>query len=377
MSNRDEMLSQEEINALLSTNEEEEITAQSPSSKPPVANSLSPLEQDTLGEVGNIAFNNAATTLSTLLSEMVEITTPKVSVMGQEALKRHFKSEQVAIRVNYTEGFSGINLFVIKSDVAAIIADLMLGGSGEAPEEDLGEIHLSALQEAMNQMMGTAATSISTMVNRKINISTPSIDKIDVERGQGLDVLEEEETFAAVSFKLKIGSLIDSTIIQLLPIHFAKEYIQTLLANNEQDHKSSSDQTMYEEEKRGTNMSETKYSEQHIGEQVSQSSSVQTASFPDFQDVSSKQQNTRNLDMLLDIPLNVSVELGRSQKTVKDILELSSGSIVELDKLAGEPVDIHVNNKLIAKGEVVVIEENFGVRVTDIISRSERIQKLK
>jgi flagellar motor switch protein FliN len=83
-----------------------------------------------------------------------------------------------------------------------------------------------------------------------------------------------------------------------------------------------------------------------------------------------------NLSLLYDVPLQVTVELGRTEKTIKEILELTSGSIVELDKLAGEPVDILVNGKLIAKGEVVVIDENFGVRVTDIVSQRDRMEKL-
>ncbi|KGT72702.1 hypothetical protein MA20_48710 [Bradyrhizobium japonicum] len=87
--------------------------------------------------------------------------------------------------------------------------------------------------------------------------------------------------------------------------------------------------------------------------------------------------DSQNLNLLLDIPLQVTVELGRTKKLIKEILEMSAGSIIQLDKLAGEPVDILVNNKLIAKGEVVVIDENFGVRVTDIISQWDRVQKLQ
>src|SRR5699024_3410213 len=99
-------------------------------------------------------------------------------------------------------------------------------------------------------------------------------------------------------------------------------------------------------------------------------------SFSEFKQTNISQQNQRNLDMLLDIPLRVTVELGRTKQKVENILDLSPGSIVELDKLAGEPVDVLVNDKLIAKGEVVVIDENFGVRVTDIVSQRDRIMKL-
>ncbi|MBO6235178.1 MAG: flagellar motor switch protein FliN, partial [Schwartzia sp.] len=89
------------------------------------------------------------------------------------------------------------------------------------------------------------------------------------------------------------------------------------------------------------------------------------------------QVNDANIGLILDVPLQVTVELGRTKKSIKDVLELTNGSIVELDKLAGEPVDIHVNGKFLAKGEVVVIDENFGVRITDIVSPEERAAKLQ
>ena len=110
---------------------------------------------------------------------------------------------------------------------------------------------------------------------------------------------------------------------------------------------------------------------------TSQPVNVQPASFTSFQPYPLQESEAKNLEMLMDIPLQVTVELGRTKRSVKEILELSSGSIIELDKLAGEPVDILVNNRLIAKGEVVVIDENFGVRVTDIVSQSDRLKKLR
>src|SRR5699024_8725256 len=115
---------------------------------------------------------------------------------------------------------------------------------------------------------------------------------------------------------------------------------------------------------------------QLIGNHISANSSVQSASFSNFDQVELSNQGQRNLDMLLDIPLSVTVELGRTKKNIEEILDLAQGSIIELDKLAGEPVDVLVNNKLIAKGEVVVIDENFGVRVTDIVSPRDRLMKL-
>jgi len=85
----------------------------------------------------------------------------------------------------------------------------------------------------------------------------------------------------------------------------------------------------------------------------------------------------RRLDLLLDVPLDLSVELGRSRMTIQDLLGLSPGSVIELDKIAGEPLDILVNDRLVARGEAVVVNDKFGVRITDIVSQSERIARLR
>ena len=160
----EDMLSQDEIDALLKgTDDEEDLGLVAPL----IDDYLSIMEQDALGEIGNISFGSSATALSTLLNQKVDITTPTVSLVERERLQEEFPHPYVAVQVNYTVGFSGLNLLVIKQSDAAIIADLMLGGDGTNPSELLGEIQLSAVQEAMNQMMGSAATSMSTIFNKK------------------------------------------------------------------------------------------------------------------------------------------------------------------------------------------------------------------
>jgi flagellar motor switch protein FliN len=392
----DELLSQDEIDALLrgtKFDDEDETTS---IDRPPVDEYLSSMEQDALGEIGNISFGSSATALSTLLNQKVEITTPSVSVINRSKLEDEFPHPYVAVHVRYTEGFTGTNLLVIKQSDAAIIADLMLGGTGINPSEMMDEIQLSAVQEAMNQMMGSAATSMSTVFSKKVDISPPSIDLLDLKQGEGADRLPEDEILVKVSFRLKIGDLIDSSIMQLLPIEFAKNLVQELLnpspfkseaENNQKDGLQSHQKASYPNDQDGKIEDDTQtytassYSHSsHSAAGMSQSqqyANVQPAEFASFETTAVQQTEARNLDMLLDIPLQVTVELGRTKRSVKEILELSSGSIIELDKLAGEPVDILVNNKLVAKGEVVVIDENFGVRVTDIISQSDRIKKLR
>src|SRR5690625_5054991 len=180
MGNEKNMLSQDEIDALLAVTDDdkndEEITEQATVK---VSDYLSSIEADALGEIGNISIGSSATTLSTLLNNKVSITTPTISIIKKPEIYQSFSFEHVNVTVNYVEGFVGQNIFVVQKGDAAIIADIMLGGDGTDPDHDLTEIHLSAVQEVMNQMMGAAATSMSTIFEKKVNISPPSIELKD------------------------------------------------------------------------------------------------------------------------------------------------------------------------------------------------------
>lgn len=414
-------LSQEEIDALLKQSGME--TSSSPSELS-VDEVLTPLEQDALGEIGNITFGSAATALSTLLGKKVDITTPKVSIISKNKFEEEFPKPHVAVHVTYVDGFEGINSLLIKTRDAQVIADLMLGGEGDPRDEELNEIHISAVQEAMNQMMGSSATSMSTIFNRFVNISPPGIDILNVSSGNGMDNLPEDETLIKISFRLIIGDLIDSTIMQLLPVEFAKDMVGTLISgtNDAAMEAAPAVEAPVREQEPSPVMHEPmpqtppqqpmsppgyapdygygqgqgmpgegmppqmpygqpqipyQHTPQQFGGMPNRNINVQPVQFANLQNAPYTHMEDNNLNLLMDIPLKVTVELGRTHKQIKDILELSQGSIIELDKLAGEPVDILVNNKLIAKGEVVVIDENFGVRVTDIVSQWDRIQKIQ
>jgi len=381
-----EMLSQEEIDALLRSQfNSDEVKS--------TDDYLTPLEIDALGEIGNITFGNASTALSTLLGQKVEITTPKVFVVDYDQLAQEFPAPHVAVHVNYTEGFKGINLLVIKTEDAKIIADLMLGGDGTNIGQELGELHISAVQEAMNQMMGSAATSMSTIFNTMVNISPPGINILDLISGEGIEYIPKSDKIVLISFRLKIGSLIDSKIMQILPIYFAKELANNLMKNiieKPNNEKSNIDEKPNNIEKNltSTNKLENVEKDDNVvrrlnnnikeSEKTTKSKpiNVQSVQFSSFETPNYYKKDDNNLDILMDIPLQITVELGRTKKYIKEILELTSGSIIELDKLAGEPVDVYVNQKLIAKGEVVVIDENFGVRITEIINKNDK-NKLK
>ena len=384
-----EMLSQDEIDALLKGTDNQSAAPK----QLQIEDYLSDLEKDALGEIGNISFGTSATALSTLLNQKVEITTPEVSLIFKSMLSDEFPHPNVAIQVYYTQGFTGSNLLVIKQSDAAIIADLMLGGDGINPAEMLGEIQLSAVQEAMNQMMGSSATSMSTIFNKRVDISPPSVELLDLIHGEGTETLPEDDKLVKVSFRLKIGTLVDSYIMQLLPLDFAKSLVNELLnpmpapqemtemIQNEAVQTAEPEQIQHQQvqiednqQQLGFNQdrvhqsspitqtsdpiqpfySENKVNQptepQHFGSSFQQGTvtNVQPAVFSNFEPIQLQQSEAKNLEMLLDIPLQVTVQLGKTKRTVKEILELSSGSIIELDKLAGEPVDIHINDRLIA-----------------------------
>ncbi|MGY3185421.1 flagellar motor switch phosphatase FliY [Lysinibacillus sp. TE18511] len=404
----DEMLSQEEIEALLrgetleDKNSDTEASTDEEINDLRVEDYLDSFAQDALGEVGNISFGSSATALSALLGQKVDITTPSISMINRNKLEEEFPHPYVAVQVEYTIGLSGMNLLVIKQSDAAIIADLMLGGDGLNPKPDLGEIQLSAVQEAMNQMMGSAATSMSTVFNKKVDISPPTIDLMNISQNEGRENIPEDDLLVKVSFRLKIGNLIDSNLMQLLPLKFSQNIVKSLLGETESIEEpvaatiapeapvaslvqpqapvtsAPPAQPVYQQQ--AAPVQQPMYQEQqqipHATRPV-QPVNVQQAQFASFDTNVISQPEARNLNMLLDIPLQVTVELGRTKRSVKEILELSSGSIIELDKLAGEPVDILVNSRLIAKGEVVVIDENFGVRITDVLSQAERLNNLR
>ncbi|MHA0855974.1 flagellar motor switch phosphatase FliY [Paenibacillus sp. CMAA1364] len=414
-------LTQEEIDALLRQADTDEPSVVSLGT---TDDFLTALEQDALGEIGNITFGSAATALSTLLGKKVDITTPTVSIITRSRFEEEFPKPHVAVHVTYVDGFEGINSLVIKKRDAQVIADLMLGGEGEPQDEELNEIHISAVQEAMNQMMGSSATSMSTLFNRFVNISPPGIDILNIPNGEGVDNLPPDETLIKISFRLTIGDLIDSTIMQLLPVDFAKDMVRILLnGTNETEEVQKIEAPVPVQQVAAATMPPQPQQMNHGHPQMgvgvpggheqqqgmpypgnagavppgydpnqqmyyappqpqyygapNRNMNVQGVQFANLQSAPYQQVDHNNLELLMDVPLKVTVELGRTNKQIKDILELSQGSIIELDKLAGEPVDILVNNKMVAKGEVVVIDENFGVRVIEIISQLDRMQKLQ
>lgn len=377
----DGMLSQEEIDAL--TGAASTMTAAAPSS----AMSLTDAERDAIGEIANINMGTAATTLSTLLNNKVTITTPKVSYVTINEISAQYDKPCVFIHISYIDGISGNNVLILKEHDVKVITDLMMGGDGSNTDGELTELHLSAISEAMNQMMGSAATSLSSMLDKKVDISPPtasvvdlndSIDDVTVSR-----FLSDE--LVQVSFDMRIGDLVDSQIMQLYPFDFARDLYQKFVGEVGIGQEPAQPEPVVAPEPQ--QMPEQTASMPDMGMDMNMAAqqpqmqqampqqpymmptpnvNVQPAQFQPFNAGVSPLMQQENIDLIMDVPLEVTVELGRSNKSIKEILDFSPGTIIELNKLAGEPVDVLVNGKFVAKGEVVVIEENFGIRITEI-----------
>lgn len=365
-----EILSQEEIDALLESEANEK-------------SDLTPDEKDVIGEVGNISMGAAATALHNILDRPVQITTPQVSLTNLSKVIKDHQKPLVLVEVAYLSGLEGVNLLVVEERDAAVIADLMLGGEGKDLPEEIGEMQLSALSEAMNQMIGSASTSMSQIFNREIEITPPTTEYITLEdKVERSEKFESQEEIVQISFRISIGDLVDSTIVQLAPRDFLKDMVQKLVAGQLSliegaELKGGKEKKTPSREEEA--QPEKKMETPEMGEQEEKSSGTVKAQKMDFEELETGQDtgDERSIELIRDIPLQLTVRLGRTRKTIKEILELGKGSIIELDRLAGEDVDLLVNGKLIAKGEVVVIEENFAFRIKKIISPLERIQDIE
>lgn len=466
-------LSQDEINALLagmnlgdeeepeSIGNDEEVSGGSADIIQEMAQAnelLSDVEKDAIGEVGNISMGSSATTLYSLVNRKVNITTPVVEFCTWDDLMTQYERPCVFIQIKYTVGLDGTNILILKEHDVKVITDLMMGGDGTNTDGELGELHLSAISEAMNQMMGAAATSLSTMMQKKIDISPPEASLLDltqVKNGEDVSPFLGG-VFVKISFRMQIDDLVDSSIMQLYPVDFARSIVDSFMnsqtgsapAAEEPKTAPSSDmgtgagmpggmngnagsapqmgmngmnagmapgmnpqmgmpQGMNPQMDMNSQMGmygmpqgmnpQMGMSQQGMTPQMGmpqgmypqmgmygmpqgvypqmgmpqgaapQNYNVQTAQFQNFSNDGGMIAGQENIGLIMDVPLNVTVELGRTTKSISEILDFAPGTIIELERIAGEPIDVLVNGKLVAKGEVVVIEESFGVRVTEII----------
>ena len=334
---------------------------------------LSDIEKDTIGEVLNISMGAAATALSKLLEKQVTITTPTVKAV--KTTEFEFKQLEPAegIEIEYIEGLSGSNFLIMKNRDIRIIVNLLIGESGDVDSEDeLDEMHLSALGEIMNQMMGSASTSLADFFGRTINISPPK--RLDIKTvPEKINRPEYNGVIVSVSFLFKVEGLIDSEFVTVLPLDFAKSLIKKAMSMGEVEEEKPAEkaETKADENKGNTVIKQeenTKPAETVQNEKVV----VKPVQMQNFDDEIDSKYNMANFDLIMDVPLDVTVEIGRTKMLIKEILDISQGNILELDKQANDPVDIIVNGNLIARGDVVAIDDYFGVRITEIVSRKEK-----
>ena len=354
MSNND-ILSQEQIEKML--NDSGQVKGGSALN---VDDFLTRDEQDVLGEVGNIGMGTAATTMFTLLGRKVTITTPAISLHTAQSLSDEYPAPLVVVEVNYIEGLTGKNLLVLKDYDVALITNLLLGEEGEIDPDhvELDETHLSAIREVMNQMVGSSATSLADILGMSINISTPEARKIQLEEEEILNVLSHsEEPIVKINFNMEIEGLLTSEIMQVLPLPFAKDMAEKVMQGTQEPVQEKSETA-----------APTAPAAAAPDKEPEERVEVKTARFPSF-DATMLQGGDpllNKIDMIQDVPMKVTVELGKTKKKIKDILDFNTGFVIVLDKIAGEAVDILVNGKSVGKGEVVVIDDNYGVRITEI-----------
>jgi flagellar motor switch protein FliN/FliY len=223
-----DMLSQEQIDALLkSTNIEKS------------ENELSEIEIDVLGEIGNICIGTSATALNEILEKTISINTPSVKIMTWEEISKHYDKTCVCVKVHYTQGLEGYNLMILKENDAKIITDLMLkdaiSSSISKKGEALNEIHLSAVSEVMNQLVGSSATSMSLLISKKVDISPPEAFILNFDLDNSEKIFKWQEKLVKISFRMEVDGLLDSEIMQILPIDFAKKFIKNLLDSITED----------------------------------------------------------------------------------------------------------------------------------------------
>lgn len=358
-------------------------------------------EKDALGEIGNICMGSAATTLSMLLNQKVSITSPQVTITTIDELFMSFVVPHMSIFVRFIEGLSGYNLLIMRLADAAVLADLMMGGDGTSISEELTEIGVSAASEAMNQMIGTASTSLATMFSRTVNISPPET-KVYHSTEDLKPPLNYKGPIVVVWFKMTVGSILDTQIMQVMGVDTAKEEAGLLLGQLEQGGKEEAAEKEQESEVNLEAAEALEPSDDFVeslikdlpepkpaqptkaAREVRGAAAPNRAAFAasgiraDFSPaVATASIDQRRLNRILDIPLKVTVLLGRTRWPIKDILGITPGAIVELQNFVDEPVEVLVNGTPVAMGEVVVVNENFGVRITSIIEPEERLKNLR
>ncbi|MEY8317373.1 flagellar motor switch phosphatase FliY [Oscillospiraceae bacterium 50-58] len=391
---------------------------------------FSPMVIDAIGEIMNISLGSSATAASNMLDHRVDITTPRVSVVNAEDFALGKIEPAVGVEIKYVCGLEGSNIMLLKrSDVKAIV-DILLGTETPDEEFELNELSISAVCEVMNQMMGSSATALSDLLGRMVNISTPESFELD-----DLDKVKEEHfpvtrgPVVVVRFNLTIENVLDSEFMNVMSIELAQELVAGFGLDEPAAEPEPAPTPAPAPAGGGAVMSQEEIEKMMAGgaaaapaapapgvpatppamPQAVPSGMPEMPGYPGYptypypyppypmyppqapaappdpkvvnaqpnrlKELSSEtqlnQEQRDNLDLILSVSLEVAVEIGRTRRKIQDILSFSKGSLVVLDKLAGDQVDLLVNGQCVAKGDVVVIDDNFGIRITEILQKPD------
>lgn len=377
-----DMLSQAEIDALLSgapLHEADSDTKQS---------IFNQHETEVLISKENMGMQSFAAALTTILGQNVSMVVENLQASTWEEMSEKYGSNNTVIVFDLGGSFSCRNVFIIRSEAARQIIRSMTGENDFDSGDALSEFDLGVIGEIMNQAAGSYVTSLSSSINKSVSITPPNVVESYINSETGKDFIDSDE-FIVISCEMAIDNICKDYLLHLAPVSFAR----TLLEFEKQKESSSSatgagnggkKPAGIEKASNNISFAQDKGPESNSAYTTRKDTandlqtpkdlvSVQPAKFQSFDEEAKLNLEKKNLDLILDVPLQITVELGRTHKLIKNILEYGPGSVIELDKLAGDPVDILVNGKNIAKGEVVVIDESFGVRVTDIVDPSKRL----
>lgn len=321
----------------------------------PVSNGaagLLPEEIDAMGEIGNIAMGTAATPLSELLFNQVSITNPRTFVACQEEIFRSFDTPYMIIEVAFTKGLEGFNVLVIRDSDVAIIADLMMGGDGRPQNFVLDEISISAASEAMNQMIGTAATAMSDMFNRVIDVTPPKTKLVQDLENADHHPLSTDEPVVVVQFELSVGDLLHTNIMQLTGLRTAKEQVAYLYAKMGMSppgaapgagpapvvEPGSTAESVPAHSDTAVSAATTSYSEPPA---VSPEKNITVAE--------KKEAIPAGLEVALNLPVEATLVVGRINCKVADVAKLEPGSVINLAGFSGH-AELVVNGTVVAVG---------------------------
>lgn len=363
---------------------------------------------DAIGEIQNIMMGSAATALSNFMNAKVWITTPKVEINQASLVDFDDLEPSICVKISYIKGIHGSSVLVLKQDDVQMMVNALMGQPMVVTDDfEFDEMNISAICEIMNQMMGAAATTLSEILGNPTDISTPEPTVIDsVDDILKVNNISKEDQVCAISFELTIDDIIKSRFVTMLTIDLAHELADTMLQSY------SSDLEEYTEEQEAkkpapkkeekTPAKEKKKAEKApapekpkakpapapkpaspapapppassrvVNNAVQQPLQVEAFRPEPVEDevdgrsfLTEKQYS--NLQSLLDVPMEVTVRIGSTRKSIDEVGNFTRGTVIELDSLANEPVDIVVNGNLIAKGDVVVVDDNFAVKITEII----------